>query len=111
MTTFGLLHSSGQGPEGWRPVREALEARGHRVVTPAFRLEEKDKGAEWHAQTIVEALRDHRCDPSDTVCVGHSAAGIFLPVVAQLWEPRHMVFLAALIPRPGVSILDQFRAD
>jgi hypothetical protein len=111
MTTFCLLHSSGQGPEGWKLVRDALEARHHRVLTPAFSIEETDKGAAWHAQTIVEQLRNSQCEPSTFVCVGHSAAGIFLPIIADLWKPRHMVFLVALIPRPGVSILDQFRAD
>ena len=111
MTTFCLLHSSGQGPDGWKLVRDALEARHHRVVTPAFRIEEPDKSAAWHARTIVEQLRESRCTRSNTVCVGHSAAGIFLPLVADLWKPRRMIFLVALIPRPGVSILDQFVAD
>lgn len=111
MTTFCLLHSSGQGPEGWKLVRDALEARRHRVLTPAFHIKETDKTAAWHAETIVEQLRESRCTPSDAVCVGHSAAGIFLPIVANLLNMRRMVFLAALIPRPGVSILDQFRAD
>jgi hypothetical protein len=111
MTTYCLLHSSGQGPEGWKLVRNVLEDRGHRVLTPAFRPAEIDKGVGWHAQTIIDQLRASRCTPSDTVCVAHSAAGIFLPVIADLLKPRRMVFLAALIPRPGLSIVDQFRAD
>ena len=36
---------------------------------------------------------------------------MFLPVLAQMWPPRQMIFLAALIPCPAISIIDQFRAD
>src|SRR5436189_6305906 len=36
---------------------------------------------------------------------------MYLPLVAERWLPRRMVFLAALIPRPGISIIDQHRAD
>ena len=39
------------------------------------------------------------------------AAGMFLPALADIRPVRHMVFLAALVPRPGISIIDQFRAD
>jgi pimeloyl-ACP methyl ester carboxylesterase len=111
MTTFCLIHSSGQGPEGWRLVREELEARGHRVLTPAFDVDEPDKGAAWHAENLVGTLRGTPNAASEMVCVAHSAGGIFLPLIAQQCEARRMVFLAALIPRPGISILDQFRAD
>jgi pimeloyl-ACP methyl ester carboxylesterase len=36
---------------------------------------------------------------------------MYLPLVAERWRPRRMVFLAALIPRPSISIIDQVRAD
>ena len=111
VTTFCLIHSSGQDPGGWRLLTEHLEDRGHRVLTPAFRVSETDKGAAWHAETLANELSRNRCQPSEVVCVAHSAGGMFLPLLANIWQPRHMVFLAALIPRPGISIIDQFRAD
>jgi pimeloyl-ACP methyl ester carboxylesterase len=111
MTTFCLIHGSGQGPQGWELLKHQLEARGHRVLTPAFRLEATDKGAAWHTDTLVEALESSGQQPADVVCVAHSASGVYLPLVAQRWRPRQMVFLAALIPRPGISIIEQFRAD
>jgi pimeloyl-ACP methyl ester carboxylesterase len=111
MTTFCLLHSSGQGPSGWRLLSEHLEDRGHHVLTPAFRVSESDKGAAWHAEALVEELVKSRYRASEVVCVAHSAAGIFLPILATIWQPRQMVFLAALIPRPGISIIEQFRTD
>jgi pimeloyl-ACP methyl ester carboxylesterase len=36
---------------------------------------------------------------------------MYLPLVADRSPLRRMVFLAALIPRPGLSFMDQFRAD
>lgn len=111
MTTFCLLHGSGQGPAGWRLLTQELEKRGHRSLAPAFRTEEAVRGAAWHAGTIVDALEASDLDPAQVVCVAHSAAGIFLPLVAERWRPRRMVFLAALVPRPGVSIREQARDD
>jgi hypothetical protein len=111
MSTFCLIHSSGQGPGGWRLLAERLEDRGHHVLTPAFRVSETDKGAAWHAETLAEELRRSRYQSSEVFCVAHSAGGMFLPLLAEIWQPRQMVFLAALIPRPGISIIDQFRAD
>src|SRR5215468_4997644 len=111
MTTFCLIHSSGQGPSGWKLLTEQLSNRGHDALTPAFRISETDQGAVWHAQTIAEELLQSRHQSCDVVCVAHSAGGMFLPFLAQIWPPRQMIFLAALIPRPGISIIDQFRAD
>jgi pimeloyl-ACP methyl ester carboxylesterase len=111
VTSYCLIHGSGQGPEGWRLLAEDLERRGHRVLTPAFDMKRTDEGAAWHAETLVEALKAWGQKPADVVCVAHSASGIYLPLVAERWRPRRMVFLAAAIPRPGISVKEQFRAD
>jgi pimeloyl-ACP methyl ester carboxylesterase len=105
------MHSSGQGPEGWRLLVDELEKRGYGTLTPAFQLDRADEGQAFHANTIVEALENSGCQPSDVVCVAHSAAGLYLPLVAERWRPKLMVFLAAVVPRPGISMFDQFRAD
>ena len=111
MTTYCLIHGSGQGPDGWRLLVEELERRGHRALTPAFDLSRTDKGAAWHAERLVEELKGFGQEPEEVVCVAHSASGMYLPLVAERWRPRRMVFLAALIPRPGISVIEQFRAD
>jgi len=67
-------------PERVRLLTEHLENRGHRVLTPAFRISETDKGAAWHAETLVEELSQSTCKPSEVVCVAHSAGGMFLVV-------------------------------
>jgi len=65
----------------------------------------------WHAETIVNALDNSVMNPADVVCVAHSASGMYLPLIAERWLPRRMVFLAAVIPRPGMSVIEQFRDD
>jgi pimeloyl-ACP methyl ester carboxylesterase len=111
MTTFCLIHGSGEGPEGWALLKHELQARNHDVITPAMRLDATDAGAAWHADRLAEAIRSSCRDLADLVCVAHSASGMYLPLVAERLSPRRMVFLAALIPRPGISIMEQFRAD
>jgi pimeloyl-ACP methyl ester carboxylesterase len=44
----------------------------------------------------------------DIVVVGHSMAGTIIPLVAEVVKVRQLVFVAALIPYPGISTLDQF---
>lgn len=111
MSSFCLIHSSGQGPEGWKLLVNDLQRRGHRVLTPAFDVSRTDEGLVYHAETIVEVLRRSGWQPRDVVCVAHSAAGMYLPIIADRWRPRRMVFLAATVPRPGMSSMDQLRAD
>ena len=109
--TFCLIHGSGQGPEGWKLLVEELEHRGHRALTPSFEINRTDEGAAFHAGTIVEALDRSGLKPADVVLVAHSAGGMYLPLVAERRPPRRMVFLAALVPEPGLSIIEQARSD
>ena len=112
MSSYCLIHSSGQGPEGWRLLVDELERRGHRALTPALDVSRAaDEGLGYHAETVVRALEQSGLQPSEVVGVAHSASGMYLPLVASRWPLRRMVFLAALIPRPGLSFMDQFRAD
>lgn len=111
MIAYCLIHGSGQGPDGWRLLTGELERRGHRVLTPAFQVDRTNEGLAWHAETIVNALNRSGVNPPNVVCVAHSASGMYLPLIAERWSPRRMVFLAALVPRPGVSVTEQYRAD
>jgi pimeloyl-ACP methyl ester carboxylesterase len=59
----------------------------------------------------VDALDQVDCDIRDAVLVAHSASGMFLPIAAARRPINHMVFLAALVPKVGTSIIEQYRAD
>ncbi|HEY6802867.1 MAG TPA: alpha/beta hydrolase [Pyrinomonadaceae bacterium] len=107
MTTYCLIHGSGQGPAGWQLLVDQLQQRGHRVLTPGFQIDKIEEGATFHASTIVASLNVSGENPKDVVCVGHSASGMYLPLIAEMYQPRQMIFLAALIPIPGVSMFEQ----
>ena len=87
MTTYCLIHGSGQGPEGWKLLVHELEQWGHSVLTPAFEVNRTDQGLVWHAETIVNALDRSGMHPADVVCVAHSASGMYLPLIAERWSP------------------------
>jgi pimeloyl-ACP methyl ester carboxylesterase len=111
MTAYCLIHGSGQGPDGWKLLIHELERRGHRVLAPAFQVNRTDQGLAWHAETIVQALDRSGLNLTDVVCVAHSGSGMYLPLIAERWSPRRMVFLAAVVPRPGVSVIEQYQTD
>jgi hypothetical protein len=57
---------------------------------------------------MVSALRDVR---GDVVLLGVSNQGLFLPLVAAARPVRRIVFVNALIPRPGRSYLEVFKTE
>ena len=56
--------------------------------------------ADW-ANVIVEAIGDAG-DRDDVILVGHSLAGLAVPIVAAMVPLRRMVFLCANVPVPGI---------
>lgn len=111
MTGYCLIHGSGQGPAGWKLLADELQRRGHKVLTPAFEIGRTDQGLVWHAETIVKALDRSGLNSADVICVAHSASGMYLPLIAERWRPRRMIFLAAVVPRPGMSVIQQHERD
>jgi pimeloyl-ACP methyl ester carboxylesterase len=111
MSLFLLVHGSVQSAEGWKLLIPELEKRGHMTLTTNLPTTDPQASATWYADIIVQSIDQTDYDLRDMVVVAHSASGMFLPVVAAQRPIGHMVFLAALVPKIGWSILDQFRAD
>jgi pimeloyl-ACP methyl ester carboxylesterase len=111
MSLFCLVHGSTQSAEGWRLLIPELEKRGHMTLTIDLPATEPQASATRYADVVVQALDRTEYNIRDVVVVAHSASGMFLPLVAAQRPIGHMVFLAALAPKIGASILDQFRAD
>jgi pimeloyl-ACP methyl ester carboxylesterase len=107
LTTFCLIHGSGQDSRVWQLLEDDLRARGHVVVTPNMPANEPDAGAQRYAMTAADSLSSSGV----AVLVAHSASGLLLPFVAALVPTTLMVFLAAAIPVPGKSFLDQLAPD
>jgi hypothetical protein len=100
MTTFGLVHGAWHGAWCWQYLIPELESRGHRAVAMDLPTDDPQAGAECYATIVLKALDSF---DEDVVLVGHSLAGLTIPVVASLRPVRHLVYLCAIIPRPGAA--------
>jgi Alpha/beta hydrolase family len=102
-----LVHGSYAGGWIWELVRPDLERRGHRVTAIDLPISDPHAGAEAYARTIVDAV-----DWSDPpVLVGHSSSGLVTPLVAAERPVGRLVFLAAMLARPGMSANEQRQAE
>lgn len=107
MADLVLVHGSGFGAWAWERLIPALAALGHsaRAIDLPGR-DGSDVSLQDHADAILASLR------GPTVLVGHSAGGIPATLAAALAPDRvqALVYLAAYIPRPGISLADLRRA-
>jgi pimeloyl-ACP methyl ester carboxylesterase len=104
---FALVHGSYHGAWCWSFLRPELERLGHRVVAIDLPISDPTLGAADYATTVDRAL-----DPaSRPILVGHSMAGLVIPLVAARRPVRRLVFLAAMLPVPGRSLNDQRTAE
>jgi pimeloyl-ACP methyl ester carboxylesterase len=79
---FVLVHSPLVGPASWLPVARELQRRGCTAVVPSL-LELAD-APEPQWRYIPDAVRVAADElPEPVALVGHSAAGVLLPVIAE----------------------------
>src|SRR5271165_268945 len=109
MAAFVLVHGGGHRSWHWHLLRPVLEQLGHDTITPDVPMDDASAGASDWADVIVEAIADvgHR---DDVLLVGHSLAGLAVPIVGARVRLRRMVFLCANVPLPGVSY-EEYLAD
>jgi pimeloyl-ACP methyl ester carboxylesterase len=98
-----LVHGSYHGAWCWDRLRPELEGLGHRVITMDLPVSAPALGASAYADVVIEAI-DGSIDP---VVIGHSMAGLVIPLVAARRKVRRLVFLTAFLPLPGSSANDQ----
>ncbi len=108
MSTVVLVHGGLHRPSCWDAVAAALADRGHAVITPDVPMDREGTGAREWARAIATAIDEDARAPSrdDIVIVGHSIAGLCVPVVATMRAVRHMVFVGALLPVPGMTFVE-----
>jgi pimeloyl-ACP methyl ester carboxylesterase len=100
---IALVHGSYHGQWCWEFLTPELERLGHRVITMDLPISDPAAGAAAYAKAVDDAL-----DPdSEPVLVGHSMAGLVIPVVAARRPVRRLIFLAAFLAMPGKSAADQ----
>jgi pimeloyl-ACP methyl ester carboxylesterase len=108
MSIFCLVHGFGQGAWCWDLLIPELQARGHKAVAMDLPIEDPSASLSDFADAVLRSLPK---DEDDIILVGHSMAGTVIPIVASKRPVRKLVFLAALIPYPGTSTVEQFYED
>ncbi len=115
MTTFALVHGAWHGAWCWESVVTPLRDLGHDAVAVDLPADDPTATFDTYADVVCAALdaafEGAGGDRSDVVVVGHSLAGNTIPLVAARRPVRHLVYLCALLPDVGRSMLDQIRAD
>jgi pimeloyl-ACP methyl ester carboxylesterase len=104
MTTFALVHGAYGSGALWGPLVAELQARGHRAVAPDLPIGDRDAGFTDFARVVREAAGE----AEDLVVVGHSMGGATAALVP---DAREVVFLAALLPRPGAPLSEVFTSE
>ncbi|PBC51879.1 alpha/beta hydrolase [Rhodococcus sp. ACS1] len=105
MTHFVLVHGSWHGAWCWADQIAVLNEYGHTATAVELPSDKVDVGASDYARLIAAAVRN----PGQDVVVGHSMSGLALPLVPDHVEVSALVYLASLIPDPGVSWIEQSR--
>jgi pimeloyl-ACP methyl ester carboxylesterase len=105
VTTFALVHGAWHGAWSWDRLAPELEAAGHRVVAADLPCENVGAGCRAYAEVVSQRLAGVPDD--DVVLVGHSAGGLTIPLIAGARPVSRMVFVSALLPRPGERFADQ----
>jgi pimeloyl-ACP methyl ester carboxylesterase len=101
---FVLVHGAYHGAWCWDLLRNELEAEGHATSAVDLPTEDPEAGAERYADEVLAAAPK---TSDGIVLVGHSLAGLTIPVVAARTKMRMAIYLCALLPVPGLSFDDQ----
>jgi len=100
---FVLVHGAYHGSWAWDFLKPALERLDHRVIAVDLPISDPTLGADEYARIVEEAI-----DPAmEPILVGHSMAGLVIPLVAARRPVHKLVFLAAFLPAIGMSANDQ----
>ena len=106
--TLVLVHGGAHGSWCWDRIVPLIEEHGTGLVTMNLPCTDEDAGAATYSEVVLDSLAAVR---GPIVLVGHSLAGLVIPLVASRRPVAHQVFLAAFMPIPGMSLSDQQRED
>jgi pimeloyl-ACP methyl ester carboxylesterase len=113
MANYVLVHGGWIGAWCWYKVVPLLQAAGHSVYTPTLTgvgeqaaLLTPEIGLDTHIQDVVNLIETK--DLQQVILVGHSYSGMVITGVADRVPERiaHLVYLDAVVPRDGQSLVD-----
>ena len=106
MATFVLVHGAWGGAWCWDLLVPDLERRGHRTIAVELPCADPDATFEDYAAVACRSVPD---GVDDVVLVGHSLGGHTVARAAMRGRFARLIYLCALVPEPGRSMLDQAR--
>lgn len=107
MASFCLLHGSWHGAWCFEQLTPFLTAAGHQVHAVELPSHRPGTTCSEYAEQVAGEMERLEDEP---VLVGHSFGGLTIPLVAARRPVAKLVYLAALIPKPGMSMTGQFEA-
>lgn len=106
MALFGLVHGGMHGAWCWDLLVPELERLGHRSVAVDLPCDDPATGCAEYAAVAQRAWAGF---DEEIVVVGHSLAGLTIPLLPSLRPVARLVFLCALLPLPGMTYADARR--
>lgn len=101
---FVLVHGAYHGAWCWDLLRLELERCGAAAIAVDLPIDHPDAGAEAYAAAVTASVPPGY---GPVVVVGHSMAGLTIPLLPRTLDVERLVYLCALAPQPGVSFDDQ----
>lgn len=113
MALFVVVHGSMAGPAAYARLAEELDHRGQRVLLVELPVDRPELTGTDYARLVAEQLdaAGHGSHREPVVVVAHSASGLLLPLVPAFRPVAHLVYLAAGVPQPGMTLDEQLEAD
>ncbi len=106
MATFGLIHGAWHGAWCWSHVVAELNGLGHEALAVDLPVDRAEATVADYARVAAEAF----AGGPPPIVVAHSMAGLVAPLIADRLPLAGIVYLAAILRRPGSSLADD-RAD
>jgi pimeloyl-ACP methyl ester carboxylesterase len=103
LASFGLVHGAYHGAWCWDKISSILRNGGHTVACAELPSENLEAGAYEYASAALDSFKTLEDEP---IVVGHSLAGLVIPIVAARRSVRAMIFLSAMLPRIGSAQRD-----
>jgi pimeloyl-ACP methyl ester carboxylesterase len=97
MSTYALVPGAGGAAWYWSRVAPLLRDAGHHVIAVDLPADDEQAGLPEYAELVVAAIGDR----DDVVLVAQSLGGFTAAMVASRVPLLALVFVNAMIPRPG----------
>src|SRR5215510_12383285 len=97
--TFILIPGAGGSAWYWHLVAPKIRQHGHEAVPVSLPAADDTAGLPEYAAAVVRAIGNR--DPRHVVLVAQSLAGFTVPLVCERVPVALLVFVNAMIPKPG----------